>query len=65
MLISHMGTDADSITVLVSQGCDLWFVVVIDSGLVGCNGEGHKTGPHRRVTYPESYITKYTSMHVY
>jgi len=33
------------------------FTVVIDLGL----GEGHTTRRCRRVTYPELYITKYTT----
>jgi len=34
---------------------------MIDSGLVGSRGRSHKTRRCRGVTYPESYITKYTT----
>ena len=39
----------------------LSYMCVIDSGLVGSSGVGYKARRCRRVTYPESYITKYTT----
>ena len=55
--------------VKLTENCVLWVLELACQGYVGkrevvleeCSGEGHKTRRCRRVTYPESYVTKYTT----
>ena len=56
-----MVSSSRSTSVLYPSHRCKYLTVLIDSGLVGWLGEGQETRRCRRVTYPESYITKYTT----